>query len=226
MAASKPKRNLKIGSWNANKGYLTKSKIIEIENKMRELNLDICAVSEVDINNTRFHSDSLYNINGYNFVLPKSWKKGRARIIVYYKTFLETHLKIRKDLMSQEQPDVWMEMKSKRDNGIVIGFYYREFTGLDGDKSVEKQKERLKKFTEAVARVEDEDKEVLLMGDFNIDLHKDHSEEDNESIANIMKACCLENGLEQLNTKVTRTRVVDGRLEASSQVPHLTCFWK
>ena len=215
MAASKPKRNLKIGSWNANKGYLTKSKIIEIENKMRELNLDICAVSEVDINNTRFHSDSLYNINGYNFVLPKSWKKGRARIIVYYKTFLETHLKIRKDLMSQEQPDVWMEMKSKRDNGIVIGFYYREFTGLDGDKSVEKQKERLKKFTEAVARVEDEDKEVLLMGDFNIDLHKDHSEEDNESIANIMKACCLENGLEQLNTEVTRTRVVDGRLEAS-----------
>ena len=93
MAASKRRRNLKIGSWNANKGYLTKGKIMEIENKMRELNLDICAVSEVDITNTKFHSDSLYEIKGYKYILPRSWKKGRARLIVYYKTFLETHLK-------------------------------------------------------------------------------------------------------------------------------------
>ena len=77
MAASKRRRNLKIGSWNANKGYLTKGKIMEIENKMRELNLDICAVSEVDITNTKFHSDSLYEIKGYNYILPRSWKKGR-----------------------------------------------------------------------------------------------------------------------------------------------------
>ena len=206
---------MKIGSWNANKGYLTKGKIMEIENKMRELNLDICAVSEVDITNTKFHSDSLYEIKGYNYILPRSWKKGRARLIVYYKTFLETHLKIRNDLMSLEQPDVWIEMKSRSETDLVINFYYREFTGLDGDKSMEKQKERLKKLTEAVAKVEEEDKEVLLMGDFNIDLLKDHSEEDKDSIANIMKSCCLEYGLDQMIRKVTRTRVVDGRLESS-----------
>ena len=40
--------------------------------------------------------------------------------------------------MSDDQPDIWIEMLSKEDENLIIGFYYREFTGIDGDKSLEK----------------------------------------------------------------------------------------
>ena len=211
----KLKRNLRVGAWNCNKGYLSKGKIAEIENQMIEHKLDICAVSEVEINKTKFHSDSLYQIKGYNFLLPKSWKKGRARSIVYFRRHLEDHMKVRKDLMSPDQPDIWIEMQSKLDKELIIGFYYREFTGIDGDRSMEKQKERLKVWTTAVGKVEEEGKDLLLMGDFNVDMFKDHSAEDSNTIPKILNACCLENGLVQKVTKATRSRVVDGRVESS-----------
>ena len=211
----KLKRNLRVGAWNCNKGYLTKGKIAEIENQMIEHKLDICAVLEVEINKTKFHSESLYQIKGYKFLLPKSWKKGRARSIVYFKRHLEDHMKIRKDLMSIDQPDIWIEMQSKMDKELVIGFYYREFTGIDGDRSMDKQKERLKVWTTAVGKVDEEGKELLLMGDFNVDKFKEYPVEDNDTIPKILNDCCLENGLEQKVTKATRSRVVDGRVESS-----------
>ena len=211
----KHKKNLRVGAWNCNKGYITKAKIAEIENQMMEHKLDMCAVLEVEIYKTKFHSDSLYQIKGYNFLLPKSWKKGRARSIVYYKKHLENHMKVRKDLMTTDQPDFWIEMLSKMDKNLVIGFYYREFTGIDGDRSMEKQKERLKLWTESVRQVDEEEKDLLLMGDFNVDKLKEYPAEDQDTIPNILNNCCLENGLQQKVTKATRSRVVDGRLESS-----------
>ena len=220
--ASKLKRTLKLGSWNANRGFLTKGKIFEIENQMMENKLDVCAVSEVDVINTKFHYDNLYEIKGYSFVFPTSWKKGKARMIVYYKKHLEPFIKIRRDLMSKNQPDVWLELKSKNDRNLVVGFYYREFTGMDGDRSIEQQRVRLKEWTSAASKVEDEKKELVAMGDFNVDLLKEHDTEDPDSISNILKACCLENGWEQKITLPTRSRVVEGRLE-SSCLDHIYC---
>ena len=213
--ANKVKQNFRVGAWNCNKGFVTKGKINEIEKQMMEHKLDICAVSEVEINNTKFHSDSIYQIKGYNFLLPKSWKKGRARSIVYYKKHLEIHMKVRKDLMSDDQPDIWIEMLSKEDENLIIGFYYREFTGIDGDKRLEKQKERLKVWTAAVARADGEEKALLLLGDFNVDKLKGNQVDESDTIPNILNKCCLERGLEQKIKFPTRSRVVDGRLESS-----------
>ena len=67
------KRNsIKVAFWNVNRGYLSKGKIHEVENQMREMKLDICALAEVDIFDTAFHSDGLYNIEGFYFERPKS----------------------------------------------------------------------------------------------------------------------------------------------------------
>ena len=185
-----------------------------IENK-----LDVCAVSEVDVINTKFHYDNLYEIKGYSFVFPTSWKKGKARMIVYYKKHLEPFIKIRRDLMSKNQPDVWLELKSKNDRNLVVGFYYREFTGMDGDRSIEQQRVRLKEWTSAASKVEDEKKELVTMGDFNVDLLKEHDTEDPDSISNILKACCLENGWEQKITLPTRSRVVEMAAKKEGKQP-------
>ena len=166
---TKHRNSLKLGSWNANRGFLTKGKIIEAENIMKENNLDICAISEVDIQESKFHCEELYEIDGYKFVLPKSWRKGRARIIVYYKKSLEKYLTVRTDLMTNDQPDVWVEMKTNREPSSIYGFYYREFTSINGDNSLEGQKKRLEEWTTAVDKIELEDKEMIMMGDVNID---------------------------------------------------------
>ena len=71
--ASKHKKTLKLGSWNANRGFLTKGKIIEIENQMIENKLDLCAVSEVDLTNTKFHSDHPQGLSH-----PLKWNKAAA----------------------------------------------------------------------------------------------------------------------------------------------------
>ena len=212
---SESKKNLRVGAWNCNKGFISKGKILEIENQMKINKLDLCAVMEVEINDTKYHSDSLYQIKDYKFLLPNSWKKGRARTLVYYKSHLESYMKIRKDLMSSDQPDIWIEMKAKGCKEVVIGYYYREFTGIDGSRSMEKQKERLKVWTNAVSKVDEEEKEMLLLGDFNVDMLKEPPADEADTISNILKDSCLEHGLVQKVNRATRSRVADGRLESS-----------
>lgn len=210
------KHSIKVGSWNVNRGYLTKGKLYEVEDQMRMHGLDICALSEVDISDTAFHMDSLYDIDGYDFTLPNSWSKYRkSRSIVYVKKHLKEKMKIRKDLMSDTQPDIWLEIKIPGGDKLVIGSYYREFTGLDGNNSLESQKERLKKWMASVNKVEEEGKEILLIGDLNIEatsLFKNGG----SSLADMMTECCNANGLDQLIKVKTRSRMVNGKLEESS----------
>ena len=207
---------IKVAFWNINRGYLSKGKIHEVEEQMKNLKLDICALAEVDIFNTSFHMDSLYDIEGYTFELPKSWKKeGRARTILYMKKHLTQHIKIRKDLMTDNQTDIWLEIKVPGERKLVVGAYYREFTGLDGDNTMKGQKERFAQWLQSVNKVEEEGKEVLIVGDFNFEAGK-LNKEDGSSLAGLMTKCCNENGLDQLVKGVTRSRVMKDRIEESS----------
>ena len=209
------KNSIKLAFWNVNRGYLSKGKIHEVENQMREMKLDICALAEVDIFDTAFHSDGLYNIEGFYFERPKSWMKTkRSRTIVYIKKNLKDLVKMRKDLMSEDQTDIWMEVKTPDGEKIVIGMYYREFTGLNGTKTIADQKNRLAHWIEAVNKAEGEGKEILLMGDFNLDASKLETEEES-SLAGMMRKCCNENGLDQLVKRSTRSKVMSNRIEES-----------
>ena len=169
----------------------------------------------LDIFDTAFHSDGLYNIEGFYFERPKSWMKTkRARTIVYIKKNLKESIRMRKDLMSEDQTDIWMEVKTPDGDKIVIGMYYREFTGMNGTKTIADQKTRLANWIEAVNKVEGESKEILLMGDFNLEASKLETEEES-SLAGMLRKCCNENGLEQLVNRSTRSRVMSDRIEES-----------
>ena len=71
--------------------------------------------------------------------------------------------------MSDTQPDIWLEIKIPGGDKLVIGSYYREVTGLDGNNSLESQKERLKKWMASVNKVEEEGKVAV-----DQDHHWDH----------------------------------------------------
>ena len=82
-------KGMKLSSWNCGGGFITKGKKMEIEKYMKEQNVDILAVSEVEITKTSFHYDQLYHIDGYKVIFPMSWTtKGKARLICYYKESL------------------------------------------------------------------------------------------------------------------------------------------
>ena len=81
--------------------FTSKGKIFELQEYMRKNNLSICAVSEVTMTNTTFFQENNYNIDGYSFLLPKSWKNnGTSRMILYIKNDIMSNVRIRSDIMT------------------------------------------------------------------------------------------------------------------------------
>ena len=179
---------------------------------MKENNIDIMAVSEVEITKTSYHYDQLYHISGYNLIYPQSWSKcGKARIICYHKVHLEPHIKLRPGLSPHAQPVIWLEIDTLP--CFLVCFIYREWTSLSGDKTPAGQKFRFKEFLSKASSVAQ--KEVIVMGDVNIDgklLDEDHSE---DSLPGLLKDFMLERGFSQQIKQPTRARVVNGVLEES-----------
>ena len=109
----KRKSGLKFGSFNVGGGYLSKGKILEVEHYMKTQNIDILAVSEIEMNKSKFHQEALYRIKGYTMHLPPSWSSiGKARILLYVKDSIEHHVTLRSDLSPQSQPVIWIQINS------------------------------------------------------------------------------------------------------------------
>ena len=146
---------------------------------MHSNEISICAISEVDINNKNEYTESLYNIPQYSKLFPKSWEnKNKARIITYYKTELKNNIKIREDLMTDSQPDIWIQVQIGKGTKFLLGMIYREWTSIEGKGAHTDQKERLTELIEKAQEASDENMEVILMGDFNINLRKAAGQKD------------------------------------------------
>ena len=215
--AAKRKLNLKIGSWNCGMGFTSKGKIFELQEHMRKNNLSICAVSEVTMTNTTFFLEENYNIDGYNFFLPKSWKNiGTSRMILYIKNDIMDNVRVRGDIMTASQPDIWIDITLPKSKPFTVGFYYRERTGLDKKSSPEDQYFRFKEFLKMAAKISDEKREVHILGDFNINLSKTHNKDHTQKVLKDLLLChCTEHGLTQIIRENTRKRFVENRLEES-----------
>ena len=167
-----------MATWNCGRAYLGKQKKTEITQFLKARGIALCAVSEVDMINTGDISEMQYSINGYRHLLPNSWEsKKTARIILYYKKELEDIIKIRKDLMTVNQADIWVEVKSK--DPFLVGTVYREWTS-DGKKSRPDQEGRLDRLMENLKTALLENKIVIYMGDMNINLDKNQSRPDDK----------------------------------------------
>ena len=210
--SNRTKKGIKISSWNCGGGFITKGKKLEIESYLKVNDIDVMAISEVEITMTSYHYDQLYHISGYNMVFPQSWTSvGKARIICYYKANLEPHIKIKSCLAPLVQPVIWLEIDTSP--SFLACFIYREWTSLSGDKTLSGQKSRLKEILTRASQFPH--KEVTIMGDMNVDgalLDDDHGD---DSLPGILKNFMLEYGFSQLVNQPTRARVANGILEES-----------
>ena len=188
--------------------------MIEMSHFMKSNDISICAVSEVDLKNTNEYIESLYNIAQYSKIFPKSWEnKKKARIITYYKTELKNHIRIREDLMTDNQSDIWIQIQIGRGSKLLLGMIYREWTSMEGKGSHSDQRERLQELMSKSQLAAEENTEVILMGDFNLDLKKKAGQKElKELITNFT----TKNNMVQLIQEDTRSRVVGGRLQSST----------
>ena len=211
-AGNIPWRNVKglnIASWNCGGGFLTKGKLLETELFLKEHNIDLMAISEVEITRTTFHRDELYSIKGYSCIFPPSWIKiGKTRILLYVKDTIKQHISQRTDLSPASQPVIWVQVNTSPT--FLVSFIYREWTSL-GDKSSQGQQARWINFLKKVKRAVKH--EVIILGDFNIraeDINKDGNL--TTPLYNLM----LEEGMDQIIESPTRERLVDGILQQST----------
>ena len=203
---------LNIANWNCGSGYLTKGKKFEVELFLKSNNIDLMAVSEVDICNTSFYYDAQFAIKGYTLVFPPSWNNiGRTRILLYIKKSLESHTKLRPDLSPPNQPIIWVQINTNPH--FLVSFFYREWTDWKGDKSATGQAQRLTEIIDKARSTSSQ--ETIWTGDFNIQEERLTSTEE-DTLSSKLKEYMLEEGLEQLVKEKTRERVVNGNLQQST----------
>ena len=160
--------------WNKGSSLL-QNKHLEIEALIEEYTphiLGLCEANlkhDVDIDQVQ-HQD-------YQLHVPKSIDNlaiGTARVVVYtHSSFIA---KRRHDLENDTIPAVWLEVGLPRQKKILIGTMYREWQLLQqGDRtsrSIPAQLERWSSFLNMWETALMEGREVLVMGDMNLDFMK------------------------------------------------------
>ena len=215
------RRCLVFGWWNCGRGFLTKGKRSELDVFLKENKVDVFGVQEVDIHKTTFFYHDMYKINGYKHVFPLSLEKhGRARCLLYYKEGLDEMITVRKDLMVDDQPIIWIQLGQR--NGPLLAFHYREWTGLNGENSLNSQKLRLQEVLSKVSMASRKGNDLYWMGDINVDAadivpSNNHT---NDTLAGLIQNTMLEEGLDQMISTATRMQLVDNVCQEST-IDHL-----
>jgi len=166
VAANGQLKFLKVATWNLQRGLVKRE--AELMDLMKEENIDIMILTEVDINFAK-SKDSL-NFPSFTTILPKVREESsKVRVMVLLKQELNDYIRVRDDLMTHEIQSIWLEVLQgkKRKKPTLICGLYREWDH-EGEKSLESQKNRLQILTEQVDRASEEKKHIVVLGDINL----------------------------------------------------------
>ena len=133
---------LKIASLNICRGVYSKEELLE--STIRENDLDVCSVCEVDIEN--FDIKNPFSLRGYQTLFPlERTGTSTKRLICFVKDDIQVSQ--RSDLMSDMFSSVWLEIRNNAQK-ILICKAYREFSDLTNKDqlSINQQHERWKIF--------------------------------------------------------------------------------
>ena len=150
--------------------------------------IDIFAVTETHINDNS--EEKLFIITNYSFI-AKSRSTGKGGGVgIYVKNNLE--FERRTDLEGKTCECIWIEIFIKHSKSLLIACYYRP-----PNSSKHLSKNFTIEFNESLITAQKEQKEVIILGDFNVNYM---SEGDNKDIKSIIDI----NGFEQIVNEPTR----------------------
>ena len=177
---NKKQAGIRIYHFNKGPAHLS-NKIHEIENIITKYRPHILGISEANFFGNQ--DADLVHIENYKFVTAKSIENPAlnvSRICVYLHDSMVG--KIRADLMDEHFSSIWLEVGLPQKRKILIGNVYREW-GLMGQadpsisREISAQNDRWSVFLQQWERALDEDKEVIVLGDMNIN-HLEWTRED------------------------------------------------
>ena len=209
---------LKIGFWNnkSSQSHKASSTRDNLDLLLKEKNIDIICLSEANI--LREDEPGEVMIAGFSLITDGLIQKyGRSRSAIYMKENLQH--RIRKDLMSNEEPEIWLEIRGgKNIKPLLLVQYYREHSLLRGHKSIigsersEEQRRRLIRWVENTRnKILKEDMDVILGGDMNAHIEISPDDNDTDSLGYILKEQFVsETGLEMVVKKITHQEIRNG----------------
>ena len=152
------KHNLRIGHLNV---YHLYNKLLDINAFIRSEHVDILGISESRLNSNI--CDNAVGIPGFFVVRRDAVECGETGLAVYVNQTLQNSVRRRLDLETSCIECVWLELHNCAKNTLLLGIIYRNpassLCWYDD-------------FVNMMDNVNASGKNVLLLGDFNIDLFK------------------------------------------------------
>ena len=148
--------------------------IASLQNKMHEIQilikdspkLDILGITEARLSH---HDSSLFQISGYTLIRKDATFVGDTGIVLYVKSDLSQFCKRRDDLETIGVESIWLELKIPGNKPLLLGTIYR-----NPNKNLSLW-EWHKNIIHMMDKVVDQGSDILMMGDFNINLFAPHT---------------------------------------------------
>ena len=163
-----------MAHWNAGSAHLH-NKMDELQEVVADLHPHVLGISEANFRKTHTLED--VQIQDYDLVLSKMIENDRfgvSRVVCYKHQSLIG--KVRDDLMDDSFSSIWLELGLPRKKKFLICQLYREWQYLgqvdNASKSIPEQLARWTIFLDQWQRALDSGKEVIVMGDFNLNHFK------------------------------------------------------
>ena len=174
ITGNRSNRGIKLAHWNAGSAHLY-NKMDELQEVVADLHPHVLGISEANFRKTHTLED--VQIQDYDLVLSKMIENDRfgvSRVVCYKHQSLIG--KVRDDLMDDSFSSIWLELGLPRKKKFLICQLYREWQYLgqvdNASKSIPEQLARWTIFLDQWQRALDSGKEVIVMGDFNLNHFK------------------------------------------------------
>ena len=141
---------------------------------LKDESVDILFLTETDT--CMLDTEQDYLIDGYKTIFPKRSMSGeKIRIICLISEEISGDFQIINENMDCDFPSIWIEKIKKENNietnSLAIGGFYRVWSH-NGENSEASQLARINKFASQIEYATSKFKDVLIMGDANLDSNK------------------------------------------------------
>ena len=116
---------LRCVSWNIRRGVWKQEMVIKL--MLHEEIIDVLFLVETDTKSIKTQDD--YKIEGYSTYLQnRESPEDMVRVIAIVDEETGKNIKVREDLMSEKFPSIWLKVARKKEEGVLLGGFYREWT--------------------------------------------------------------------------------------------------
>ena len=138
----------------------------ELKKILNEESVDIAFITETDTK--LLTKEENYQISGYKTIFPnRISESSKIRIIALVKENITGQIKIRRDLMSNTFPSIWLELNNQIQKNILIAGFYRQWSSETCNKA-EAELQGMDIFTDQIELAFNKVKNTIIMRDANL----------------------------------------------------------